>query len=200
MLVRVKSLRSKLLAVVALGLVAGALVAVTRLSSSRSVPPAGVGERERATGTDPAPLAEPSAAGRAVLNRGWFDRLPSSPKDDSVFWVFLSGGIGVQISGSYYRWSTELFDLERQKSSLELVTLQDKKTIRFSFEIKRCDDKPPFDLCLFLSEPLRGKKVLYGFGDEGDAAHRYDWFRQLRGHSRPLEANHELGRGPSLEQ
>lgn len=147
-------------------------------------------------GTGPASLAVASAAGRAVLNRGWFDRLPSSPKDDAVFWVFLPGGIGIQISGSYYRWSTEVFDLERQKSSLELVTLQDEKTIRFSFEIKRCDEEPPFDLCLYLSEPLRGKKILYGFGDEGDAAHRYDWFRELRGHSRPLEANHDLDRAP----
>ena len=138
---------------------------------------------------------EPSADGRAVLGRVWFDRLPASARDDETLWIFLAGGLGVQLAGSGYRWTTELFDLERAKNRLELVTLQDGKTMSFTFEVKACDEKPPFNLCLRMSEPLRGNQVLYGFGSEDEAASRFGWFREAR--ARAAEVSRSLDGAPS---
>ncbi len=167
-------LGTKLLALAAFGLVSAAVVAGTRVcSSTRRAPTA-------TTTSSAVPLdAESNIEGRALLNRAWFDRLPTSAKDDVDLWIFFSGGIGLTLSGSGYRWKTEIFDLERAKNRLELVALQDKATLRLGFEIKACDDKPPFDACLHLSEPLRGKKVLYGFVDEEEAAHHHAWLRDV---------------------
>ena len=138
---------------------------------------------------------EPAAEGRAVLGRLWFDRLPASARDEETMWIFLAGGLAVQIAGSGYRWTTELFDLERAKNRLELVTLQDGKTLGFSFEVKACDDKPPFNLCLRMSEPLRGNQVLYGFGNEDEAAHRLGWLREAR--ARAADVGRSLDGAPS---
>ena len=119
-------------------------------------------------------------APRAALNRLWFDHLPTSAKDNVDNWLFLSGGLGVQIAGSGYRWSIEMFDFERAGNRLELVALQDQKPLRFTFEVKACDNQPPFDLRLVPSEPIRGKAKLYGFGDEEGAAERFEWVRDRR--------------------
>jgi hypothetical protein len=170
-------LKSKLLAVVVLGSLGGVIAGVRALAVPRAAAPAPAAAAHEAP-------PETSAEGRAVLNKLWFDRLPSSAKDDFDLWIFFSGGFGIELKGSGYRWTTDTFDLERTNKRLELVALHDKKTTRFSFEIKACDDKPPFDLCFVPSEPLRGNKVLYGFGDEEDAAHRFSWFRDARLHGR----------------
>ncbi len=163
-----RSLRSKLLAVGVLGAAAGAVIAL-RPAPSPAADPA-------ATTAGEAFAAE----GRAILGHAWFDRLPSSARDDYDVWIFWSAGVGTYIGGSNYRFTIDRFEFERNKTSIELVALHDKKTLRFTFEVKACSDKPPFDLCLHTSEPLRGKKVLYGFGDEEDAAHRFGWFAESR--------------------
>lgn len=166
------ALKTKLLVVLALGVLGVGFIVARRVLET----PARTVSAPSSSTEDMIAAAE----GRAVLNRAWFDRVPASGQDDVDLWIFFAGGLGIQLSGSSYRWSTDVFDLERQKNRLELVALQDRKITRFSFTIEACTDKPPFDLCLYPSEPLRGKKVLYGFGDEEDAAHRLDWFREVR--------------------
>ncbi len=175
-------LKSKVIVLCVIGALVAGLLAVAR---GRSAPTATAFPSSSSSSDSSSALdLDAAAGGRAVLGRLWFDRMPASPRDEENTWLFLAGGLALQFSGSEYRSTIELFDLERAKNRLELVTLQDDTTIRVTFEVKACDEKPPFNLCLRFSEPLRGNRVLYGFGSEDEAASRYGWFRDLRARAR----------------
>jgi hypothetical protein len=107
----------------------------------------------------PSPLVEP----RAVLGRYWFDRLPENERDSVSTYVFLAGGLAVREDGSFWRSTTEYFDLERRGNALSLASLHDGKKAELTFSIERCDDKPPFDLCLTLEGGGEAQRKLYGF-------------------------------------
>lgn len=122
--------------------------------------------------------AEPSAKDpRLVLGRVWLDHLPSGARDDRELWVFLGGGIGIHEKGSWFRSTLEIFDFERQGSSLAITFLHDKSKARTKFTVTSCDDKPPFKLCLVLDDPPRGPKKLYSFADEDDMDRAAPWAR-----------------------
>ena len=119
-------------------------------------------------------------APRAALNRLWFDHLPTSAKDNVDNWLFLSGGLGVRISPAPGTDVHRDVRFRARGQPARARRLQDQKPLRFTFEVKACDDQPPFDLCLVPSEPIRGKAKLYGFGDEEGAAERFEWVRDRR--------------------
>ncbi len=112
---------------------------------------------------------------RAVLGRVWFDRLPEKATDEVQIWIWFSSGVGLHESGSVWRSSFDFFEFERQGDKLSMVYLQDKKTAETKITVASCDDKPPFDLCLDLSNALGGNKRYYGFGDADDMASRIPW-------------------------
>jgi hypothetical protein len=112
---------------------------------------------------------------RAILNRLWFDKLPRRRSDETDMWIFFSGGIGLEDKGSYFRSTFDLFELERQKDSLDIVFLHDKKKAQTKFTVKSCDEKPPFDLCLVLDTPLKGVSKLYSWGDDDDMDRFVPW-------------------------
>jgi len=122
-----------------------------------------------------------SAAGspRAVLGRVWFDRYPDKATDEVQVWIWLGGGIGIHETGSYFRMSFDAFEFERQGDKLSMVYLQDKKKAETKFTVAACDEKPPFDLCLDLTDALGGRKRYYGFGDVDDMGSRIPWSRGL---------------------
>lgn len=105
---------------------------------------------------------------RVLLGRVWFDKLPEKAKDPVDIWIFFGGGIGLHENGSMYRASFDIFEFERQGSKIDGSYLHDKKKLKTDFSVRRCDDHPPFDYCLTLTN-LDGKKVeLYGFGSEDE--------------------------------
>jgi hypothetical protein len=62
----------------------------------------------------------------------------------------------------------DLFEFERQGSKIDARYLHDKKRFKTGFQVRKCDDHQPFDLCLTLHD-MGGKKVeLYGFGYDDD--------------------------------
>jgi hypothetical protein len=122
---------------------------------------------------------EPLGAPRAVLGRVWFDRYPDKSTDEVQVWMWFGGGIGIHETGSYWRTAFDVFEFERQGDKLSMTYLQDKKTAETRIKITACDEKPPFDLCLDLTDALGGRTRYYGFGDEDDMATRIPWSKGL---------------------
>lgn len=110
----------------------------------------------------------PDASPRVLLNRVWFDRLPEKATDTFDLWIFLAGGIGLREQGSRYRATIDLFEFERRGSTLEGRHLHDGARIRTTFDVRTCDDHPPFSLCLTIADIAGGKKELYGFGEDDE--------------------------------
>ena len=156
-----ESVRGKLVAIVVLALAGVGVTAVARRRPD--APPA-------AAAKDP----------RQVLRRPWFDRLPKARTDEVDIWWFSGAGIGMHDRGSQWRSTLDLFDFERQSSRLSITFLQDKKRLDVPFEVVSCSDKPPFDLCLDVQEPLRGKKRLYSFSDDDEMDAAVPWARAWR--------------------
>jgi hypothetical protein len=155
---------------VALGLLAG--VAAVVISASRGEGPAQVSRA-----VDVAPAAKDP---RLVLGRPWLDKLPRSRTDAIELWWFFGSGISIHDRGSAYRSTMDILEFERRKDVVDLVFLQDKKKQTVKFEIVSCSDKPPFDLCLDLKEPLGGKTRLYSWDDDADMDSHVPWAREHR--------------------
>ncbi|MBK8257033.1 MAG: hypothetical protein IPK82_30715 [Polyangiaceae bacterium] len=119
---------------------------------------------------------------RKVLNRPWFEKLPEKRTEVIKLYYFGGGGIGVFEDGSNYRYSIDVFELERQKDQLNIVFLQDKKTAQTKFTITSCDEQDYFDLCLDLTDPPRGPKRYYSWDDNDDEAAvlaKAPWLRDM---------------------
>ncbi len=169
----------------------GLVVVVSALVWSQSSRPLGaVPPRERATAGAPAPGAGAGAQAdavdieaskpvnaRAILSRVWFDRYPRTAKDDVKLWIFFAGGLGIYEAGSSWKLSLEIFDFERQADSVALEFLQDGKKASTKFSIATCDDVPPFDVCLTLTDPPRGPAKYYGFASEEEMSVHLPWAR-----------------------
>jgi len=128
-------------------------------------------------GSEAAPLAKDP---RLVLRRPWFDRLPKKRTDEIELWIFFGGGFGLHDKGSMWRSTVDFFDFERRGSTVDIVFLQDKKKQVAPFEIVECHDKPPFDLCLDVKDPLRGKTRLWSWDDDADMDAAVPWAREWR--------------------
>jgi hypothetical protein len=112
---------------------------------------------------------------RTVLGRAWFDRFPDKATDEVDLWIWFGGGIGVHDKGSAWRATYDRFEFERQNDKLAMTYLQDKKSFDARFKVTRCNDNPPFDLCLDVSPPLPssdGRTRYYGFGRRDDMESR----------------------------
>lgn len=114
----------------------------------------------------PLPAIEP----RAVLGRYWFDRLPENERDPVLTYLFLGGGVAIREEGSFWRSTTEYFDLERRGTTLALASLHDGKKTDPTFRLERCEDLPPFDLCLTLEGGGEATRKLHGFSYGDDLA------------------------------
>ncbi len=112
---------------------------------------------------------------RVLLNRPWFDRYPESSSDAVSLYVWASSGIGTYQAGSAWRGSYDAFEFERRGNDLEMRFIQDGAEARTSFHVERCDDEPPFDVCLTLASSPRGPERYYSFDDDEDLAARLPW-------------------------
>ena len=110
-----------------------------------------------------------------LQERLWLDRLPEEPSDRFALWLFVDDGYGFYRQGSGFRFQVDVVGYERKDDRLAITVLEDRKKKEARFSIRRCDEKPPFDLCLtFDSAPL-GPTKLYGFSDSEQAARRMPW-------------------------
>ena len=70
-------------------------------------------------------------------------------------------------------------EFERRKDVIDLTFLHDKKSASTKFEIKSCDDKPPFDVCVTFEDAPRGPKTLYGFAYDDEMDRAVPWSRDI---------------------
>lgn len=105
-----------------------------------------------------------------VYKRIWLERVPDSPTDYAHGLYLLSTpSAGVFQRSSAFDYHFELFRHDMDKNKLKMTFPQTNKTATVTITIKKCDDLPPFDLCLTLSEnPWSGPKKYYGFFETED--------------------------------
>jgi hypothetical protein len=124
---------------------------------------AGEGEIDPARGENP----------RLLLDRVWVDSKPQKHTDYMQVMIALSDApIGAFQKASAYRAELEIFEFKRDGARVDLVFPQSNSKKRFSYTIEKCDDLPPFDLCLTLNDnPWKGApRRYYGASEGGDEA------------------------------
>lgn len=153
--------------------------------------------RHRGGGAD-APDSR-SAAARAedpslVLDRLWLDSKPERYTDYThLFFVISAAPFGVFQQSSAYRSVAELTEYKRKGDRLLMHFPQTDKKHEVSFRISQCDELPPFDLCLDLSQnPWGGPRRYYGLADP-------DQEQALFG-ARRHEVEHHIANARSAEE
>jgi hypothetical protein len=114
-----------------------------------------------------------------VLDRLWLDSKPEKYTDYTQYFFILSAApIGIFQQSSAYK---------RKGDQLLMHFPQTDKNREVSYRIRRCDDLPPFDLCLDLSDnPWGGPRRYYGLADP-------DQEQELFGARRHLLEHHLAG-------
>ena len=102
-----------------------------------------------------------------VLDRLWLDSKPEKYTDYThIFFVISAAPFGIFQQSSAYRSVAELTEYKRKGDRLFMHFPQTDKSREVTFRISQCDDLPPFDLCLDLSEnPWGGPRRYYGLAD-----------------------------------
>jgi hypothetical protein len=126
---------------------------------------------EAARGQDPVML----------LDRLWVDSKPEKYTDFTQVMLAVSAApLGIFQKASAYQATTELYEYKRRDSRLTVHFPQSGKTREVSYQIRSCDDLPPFDLCLDLAEnPWGGPRRYFGLKDPDQEA---ALFGELRHH------------------
>ncbi len=107
-----------------------------------------------------------------ILDRVWVDSKPERYTDYLHAFIILDDApIGAFQKASSYRSLFEIFEYSRDKNQVRVVFPQTETKRKFTYEVTRCDDLPPFDLCLtFSKNPWNGPRRYYSFSDDGGAA------------------------------
>ena len=123
-----------------------------------------------------------------VLDRLWLDSKPEKYTDYTQYFFILSAApIGIFQQSSAYRTVAELIEYKRKGDQLLMHFPQTDKNREVRYRIRRCDDLPPFDLCLDLSDnPWGGPRRYYGLADP-------DQEQELLGPRRHLLEHHLAG-------
>ncbi len=99
-----------------------------------------------------------------LLDRVWIDSKPDKYTDYVHAALFLDDiPMGLFQKASAYHVILELFEFKRDGNQVRIHFPQTDKKKKFTYKVTRCDDLPPFDLCLTLSKhPWDGPKRYYG--------------------------------------
>lgn len=129
-----------------------------------------------------------------ILDRLWLDSKPEKYTDYThLFFVISAAPFGVFQQSSAYRSVAELTEYKRKGDRLFMHFPQTDKNREVTFRIRHCDDLPPFDLCLDLSDnPWGGPRRYYGLADP-------DQEQRLFG-ARRHEIEHHIAAARSLSQ
>lgn len=108
------------------------------------------------------------------FDRTWMTEIPEDRTEFVHGLVALEEhGIGAFFKASSYRLEEEIFEHEPDGRGLKIRFPQTGRRARFTYQVRRCDDHPPFDLCLTLSRnPWGGPRQLFGYLDEDEAGSR----------------------------
>ena len=134
-------------------------------------------EARAARGQDPALL----------FDRLWMDSKPEKYTDFTQVMIAVSAApLGVFQKASSYRSTTELYEYKRRDNKLAVHFPQSGKTREVRYKIRSCDELPPFDLCLDLSDnPWGGPKRYYGLSDPDQEAALFGEVRHHLEHHLP---------------
>lgn len=103
-----------------------------------------------------------------VLDRVWVDSHPERHTDHVQVMLMLSD-MGLFQKASAYQMELEMFEFDRDRDEVRIRFPQTETQKAFSFKISRCDELPPFDLCLDLSaNPWNGPERYYSVSDDHD--------------------------------
>lgn len=120
-----------------------------------------------------------------LFDRVWIDSIPSKPTDYAhVAYLLPEPAIGIFQRASNYEIRAEQFEHRREGQTLTLTFPQTGKKAEVKFEVTACQDLPPFDLCLDLTDnPWGGPKRYHGKRqqDDGDEAARKRMRARLEG-------------------
>jgi hypothetical protein len=121
---------------------------------------AGDGDADPARGENP----------RLLLDRVWIDSKPEKHTDYMHALIVLSDApIGAFQKASAYHVELEIFEFTRDGAKVSLNFPQRDQRARFSYQIEKCDELPPFDLCLTLSaNPWKGPRRYYGLSEQDE--------------------------------
>lgn len=105
-----------------------------------------------------------------LFSRLWMEKMPESPTDYTHgTYVLDTPAVGLFQRASAFDYHLEVFRHDQSGNKLELLFPQTEKKAKITFAIKGCDELPPFDLCMTLSDnPWGGPKKYYGFRDLDD--------------------------------
>ncbi len=102
-----------------------------------------------------------------IRDRTWVDSKPTKYTD--YVHAFIALGyvpIGYFIKASAYDVRLERFDYSGKGGKLRVIFPQSGKDAELSYQVTECNELPPFDLCLDLSDnPWGGPKRYYGMRD-----------------------------------
>jgi hypothetical protein len=117
--------------------------------------------------------AAPATSGDAdlIADRLWVDSKPERYTDYvNALVVIEDVPIGLFQKASAYHMVLEVFEYKRAGNKVALEFPQSGKKRSFRYTVTRCDDLPPFDLCLTVNEnPWGGPRRYYSTRD-GNAA------------------------------
>jgi hypothetical protein len=120
-----------------------------------------------------------------LFGRVWLEKVPEKPTEYvQGSYVLETPALGMFQRASAYDFHVEIFQYDQDGGKLKLTFPQTDKSAKITYSIKGCDEMPPFDLCLTLSEnPWKGgPKKYYGFRDAEDEAKHVPGVREeLRG-------------------
>jgi hypothetical protein len=139
-----------------------------------------------AAGSHAAARAEDPAL---AVGRVWVDSKPARFTDYVNAFLLVDGApVGIFQKASAYDVHLELFDYRRSGKTLDLMFLQTEKRHTITYKVTRCDELPPFDLCLTLSRnPWSGNapRKYYGMREASAEAAALPGLRQRLLHALP---------------
>lgn len=115
-----------------------------------------------------------------IFGRAWMTPAPERETDwMHGFVVLREQRLGAFYRASYWRVEQELFEFDRDDGErvLRLRFPQDDRRATVRYDVRECDDMPPFELCLELdNNPWGGPRRYYAYrdgDDEDEAARRH---------------------------
>ena len=118
-----------------------------------------------------------------IDGRVWIEKRPDKLTEYVHSAFFASrANVGFFERTSFYDLRLEIADITRQGTRLRVHFPQSGRDANITYELRTCNDLPPFDLCLTISEnPWAGPKRYFGFSRaEDEEANLGEYAARLR--------------------
>lgn len=127
-----------------------------------------------------------------IFNRYWMSKVPETETDYFYdFFILVQANRGAFAKMSHYRFEEEIFEYERSGQTLEVLFPQTDRRQAIRYEITRCDDYPPYGLCLDLSKnPWGGPTRYYSYAENQGSVENRSEIETQRSKSSPWSFEH----------